>query len=518
MNDNTQNNPKKRELKDNHISQKKQIKGQPNNNKSNDGNNLDNPRHIYNHINSLNDFFAPLKHEQLLSKLLEMVKPLDFASIAQVEPKKLKDMHYQIITVEEILNLAKENSWGICQKHEFIYLYNGAYWNLCGVDDLKRFLGLCAEKMGVNQFKAKQFLFRDNLYKQFIVLSNLTSPNIAKDNVLINLENGTFEVSAKGGILRSFDPNDFLTYQLSFKYDPKAEAPIFKKYLDRVLPDQQMQKVLAEFLAYIFIKPNILKLEKTLILFGSGANGKSVLYEIVRHLLGAHNTSEYSLQSLTNTNGYYRAMLSNKLVNFASEINGKLEVSIFKQLVSGEAVEARLPYGNPLILTDYAKLIFNTNELPKDVEQTHAFFRRFLIIPFNVTIPESEQDRQLSSKIVANELSGVFNWILNVLDGLLERKQFSDCDALKNALEEYRLNSDSVRLFLDENGYQASPDQYNLIKDLYFEYRAFCVEDGLRPVSKVNFKKRLEGIGIAIERINSGNVAYISSTNPSNPF
>jgi putative DNA primase/helicase len=46
--------------------------------------------------------------------------------------------------------------------------------------------------------------------------------------------------------------------------------------------------------------------------------------------------------------GYFRAKLANKLVNYASEINGKLEASIFKQLVSGEPVEARLPYGQPI--------------------------------------------------------------------------------------------------------------------------------------------------------------------------
>src|SRR5690606_3385386 len=99
------------------------------------------------------------------------------------------------------------------------------------------------------------------------------------------------------------------------------------------------------------------------------------------------NTSQYSLQDLTNDNGYYRAMIANKLVNYASEISGKLEAATFKQLASGETVTARLPYGNPMQISDYARLIFNVNDLPRDVEQTDAFFRRFLIVPFDVTIP-----------------------------------------------------------------------------------------------------------------------------------
>jgi putative DNA primase/helicase len=152
--------------------------------------------------------------------------------------------------------------------------------------------------------------------------------------------------------------------------------------------------ILAEYLGYIFTRS--LKLEKALLLYGSGANGKSVFFDIINALLGPENTSNYSLQSLTSQNGYQRAELSNKLVNYGSEMNGKLEAYIFKQLVSGEPVEARHIYGHPFIMTRYAKLIFNCNELPKDVEQTHAFFRRFLIVPFNVTIPDIRENTTMS--------------------------------------------------------------------------------------------------------------------------
>ena len=161
--------------------------------------------------------------------------------------------------------------------------------------------------------------------------------------------------------------------------------------------------------------------------------------------------------------------LANKLVNYASEINGNLEASTFKQLVSGEPVEARLPYGQPFILKQYAKLIFNCNELPKDVEHTNAYFRRFLIIPFDVTIPPHEQDKNLHTKIIEKELSGVFNWVLQGLNRLLEQKKFSDCEAAQQAVEQYKIESNSVQMFLNENEYKGSPTNYRLIKDLYPE-------------------------------------------------
>jgi putative DNA primase/helicase len=223
-------------------------------------------------------------------------------------------------------------------------------------------------------------------------------------------------------------------------------------------------------------------------ILGKGANGKSVFYEIIRALLGEQNTSEYSLQSLTDDKGYQRAMIAKKLVNYASEINGKLEANIFKQLVSGEAVEARLPYGNPFIMTEYAKLIFNCNEPPRDVEQTAAYFRRFLIIPFNVTIPEHEQDKQLAQKIIDAELSGVFNWVLDGLKRLLVQKHFTDSKVIHDIRTQYEKESDSVKLYLDDMEYISNTDSYVSMKVLYPEYQHFCIDNGYKPVSALTLE------------------------------
>jgi putative DNA primase/helicase len=78
---------------------------------------------------------------------------------------------------------------------------------------------------------------------------------LPKGTVRINLRNGTFIITPAGINLQPFDRHNFITYQLPFNYDPLAEAPTFKKYLNEVLPDIQCQTVLAEFLGYIFVSP-----------------------------------------------------------------------------------------------------------------------------------------------------------------------------------------------------------------------------------------------------------------------
>ena len=328
-------------------------------------------------------------------------------------------------------------------------------------------------------------------------MAYLPTPESNKDKVLINLLNGTFEISKQGTNLKQFDHSDFITYQLPFEYNPQSKAPLFEEYLNRVLPDKECQRVLAEYLGFIFIKhgSNTLKEEKALILYGKGANGKSVFFEIVTAMFGNENVSNYSLQSLTEEKGFYRARISNKLVNYASEIGGKLETSLFKQMVSGEPVEACLKYGQPFTMRQYAKFIFNCNELPKDVEYTYAFFRRFLIIPFNITIPPSEQDKQLHCKIIEKELSGVFNWVLEGLNRLLLQNKFSDCEAAQRAIDQYKIESDSVQMFLRENEYSVSATNEIPLKELFNEYRNYCIESGFKACSVKTFSERLKHTG-----------------------
>jgi putative DNA primase/helicase len=497
---------------------------------------LINPATILNHIEQLKgNSEAATPHAEILQQLIEQLEPLDFEVLAFPQVEKLREKlgqlpteseqakdirkqldkikvntkHYRILSIKNVSKTATKNRWGLCKNHDFIYLYNGTFWAEIDKEEFQKFLGEAAEKMGVRWDNAQDYQFREQLFKQFLATEYLSNPPGDNNRVLINLQNGTFEISPQGTKLRPFDRSDFITYQLPFEHNPQAKAPLFEAYLNKVLPDPERQRVLAEYLGFVFIKhgSNALKEEKALILYGTGANGKSVFFEIVTAMFGRQNVSNYSLQSLTEEKGFYRAKIGNKLVNYASEINGKLETSLFKAMVSGEPVEACLKYGQPFTMTDYAKFIFNCNELPKDVEHSNAYFRRFLIIPFDVTIPEHEQDKNLHAKIIDNELSGVFNWVLQGLNRLLEQKRFSDCEAAKNAVEQYKTESNSVQMFLNENEYKGSLTNYKLIKDLYPEYRAFCIDDGMTPFKKTNFIKQLRALSLVVDRVSQNQLA-----------
>lgn len=448
-----------------------------------------------------------MSHDDMLDYLCDNVDLVEFGG--GNSGKKITEKEYMVTVSDKVIDKVDELSYGICNHNNFLYMYNGKFWKRMDQPFLERFLGKSAHKMGVDAITSKYYQFRDGLYRQMVATTDIMVRD-RDDVVRINLENGTLEVEGEKIRFREHRMEDFMTYELPFEYDKSAECPLFDKYLDEVLPNKQLQKIIAEYFGYLFVSNRVLKLEKALILYGTGANGKSVIFEVLNGLLGGNeNVCSYSLESLTDSKGYSRAMLDNKLVNYASEINGKMDVALFKQLVSGEPVDARLPYGVPFTLKNYAKLVFNCNELPKSVEHTEAFFRRFLIVPFQVTIPKEKQDKQLAQKIIDNELSGVLNWVLEGLERLLKQRDFSDSEVVDNALEKYLLDSDSVAFFVKEMGYRVSEDGQKKMNDLFGEYKKFCLSYGNQNVSYRTFCARLKNLGINIRRKSFGLVLNI---------
>jgi len=477
-----------------------------------------------------------IEHSQLYEEILKEIKPIDFKAIVfpklkdyeeqlkgleagTPEYKNLKEIikklkllqkHYVMVSIDELKKLIKKNRFGLSKHNGNIYAYNGNFWQKVEKEEFQDFLKNVALKFGVEKYDAKYHRTIDELHKQFLADSYYKAPQQDANKVLINLKNGTFELSGKEKFLRDFNQNDFLTYQLNFNYDKEAKYPLFQSFLDKVLPNKDIQKLLAEYIGSIFLKNgnSLLKIEKVMLLYGSGANGKSVFYEIINALLGVENTTSYTLQSLTDDKGYQRAKIQDVLLNYASEISTKLNTAIFKNLISGERVEARLPYGEPFMISNYAKFLFNCNELPKDVEQNNGFFRRFIIVPFNVTIPEEEQDKSLHTKIIDNELSGILNWALEGLERLIEQQGFTQVDEVNEMLKQFKLESDSVAMFIDE-GYTKSTKGHYLVSDLYKNYREYCSSSGFVSLNQKNFKKRLEALSIEIKRTSAGNIVYV---------
>jgi len=155
--------------------------------------------------------------------------------------------------------------------------------------------------------------------------------------------------------------------------------------------------------------------------------------------------------------------------------------------------------------------MFNCNELPKEVENTNAFFRRFIILPFRVTIPPHKQDKGLSKKIIDTELSGVFNWVLVGLIRILKTKSFTESKIVEDEIKQYQKESDSTLMFLEDENYQKSVTIERPLKEVYAEYKIYCLESGYGTCSNRTFSTRLKKNGFVIKRKMQGNVVYIEN-------
>lgn len=454
------------------------------------------------------------QNDSSLVNVRKKVKKVDFKREIEsfVGDKKPLAKHYQIIAINKLLDIDK----GFRYTESGVYSYNGAFWDLIDRDDFKAFLGTISEKMGINKLDAIHYKYRDELLNQFCSVAYAQAPEIDKDMVKINLLNGTLEINNGSYKLAPFNKKDFFTYQLDFDYDTKATAPIFNKYLNRVLPNKDVQDILCEYIGYVFIRNGGMgiKMEKILALSGSGANGKSVFFEVIRALIGKQNISNYSLQELTDSQGRYRYAFKDMLLNYCSETSSKVGESLLKQIASGEPISAKAMYKQPSIISQYAKIIFNINKPLANVEHTPAFFRRFLPIPFDVTIPLEERDNELHTKIINAELSGVMNWVLSGLDRLLKNKSFTQSDIVDRALNKFKTESNSVALFLEERNYYVSQELSKSI-DIYQLYDEFCRVEGYHKCSHIEFNRRLgiitlNGKKVIVDRSNVGKVVNIT--------
>ncbi len=447
-------------------------------------------------------------------------KVLDLLSVA-LPDEKLEDLiadgvqrtpEVLVVTViAAVLKTAKRKQVPLIRQQGAYYIFDERKYVEVGVDDLKEFLGAAALKMGVSLHKAMHYVFRENLLRQFESQGYFPPPKVDETETTVNFSNGTLVIKPDAIAFEKHSPDRLIFYVLPFIYDTLAKYPTWQNFLDRVIPDKEKQMVLAEFMASSFISSKILKLEKVLLLFGSGANGKSVAFEVLTAAMGQENVSNYSLTALCDEKGYSRAELTGKRLNWASEISGKLNTTVFKSLASREPIEARRPYGRSFIQYQIPPLAFNTNVLPRDVEFNHGFYRRFCLIHFDQTIPVEERDPSLAAEIISTELPGVFNWILEGLERLLQNRGLTRSSAIENAIEEYRKKTDSIMMFIEESGLTKSTTAHLSLKEVFKHYREFCSENGLVACSVKSFSERISDQGFIVKRMNKGRIVFATN-------
>lgn len=274
-------------------------------------------------------------------------------------------------------------------------------------------------------------LNEDNEYSEYIAIRNGT----------INLGKCKKYIHSKEYLLTRF---------VDIDYNSEAECPNFMKFIqETTCNDKSIETVLQEICGYMLI--GNCKAEKFFIWNGRGANGKSVLKNVIVNILGSCNVSSIPMNDFEYRFGL--STLINKLVNIASENESNFILSSdkLKIFTSGEKTSINIKFSESVEAETYTKLVFLTNNLPFFKDTSEGIKRRLLIIPFNNSLTEEKINVNLSEELY-KEREGIFRWMVEGATRLISNKyQFSKSSKIDYVTQKYIEIMNPVQAFVKDN-------------------------------------------------------------------
>jgi P4 family phage/plasmid primase-like protien len=334
----------------------------------------------------------------------------------------------------------------------------------------------------------------------------------------IGFTNGVYDVDRD--LFSDFSPEHHIISCVGYDYDPDKTRDVdgfrWNKFLDEVLPDKRTQRMLQEFLGMLFVDRRKVKLDYMLFLVGRGKNGKSVIFHTLSGVLGAENITNYDIEALTNSREKLKniAEVNGMRLNYCSDISSStVNSEAFKSLVSGEPQPARKMWGDPFIAYNIPFMIGNGNRMPSTRDFSDGFFRRVLIVPFNVSIPDDMQDRQLPY-LLTKEYSYIFNWIIDGLRRVrTQNYQLTTSLEAEKAVSTYKGMMNNIFQWIEDRGFTwhydvKSEQRWYKARDLYQDYVRWCESNEEYPHNNRRWGEYFADIGFEKKRLGSG-ICYL---------
>jgi len=306
---------------------------------------------------------------------------------------------------------------------------------------------------------------------------------------LINTVDGVFNIET--GQLRPVKPDDYFFYVIPIRAVEDAKCPKIDKFFREIVKKkgdseetfERKVETLYQLIGYCLFRDY--PFHKIIILVGEGSNGKSTFLRLLETFLGKQNIARESLQNLA-WNRFATIRLHGKLANLYADVpstpikyTGRIKMLTGQDPIGGEKkyVQGVVPF------TNYAKLIFSCNLLPKTEDNTRAWFRRQLIIDFPNTFSDNlgNCDKDLLGKLITKEeLAGLFQRAVQALKMLLIEGKFAYYKSDEEWENEYLNRSDSVKAFFRK---MVEDDNNNRVPKqvIYQSYVNFCTEKRLPP-------------------------------------
>lgn len=331
---------------------------------------------------------------------------------------------------------------------------------------------------------------------------------------LLGCENGVIDLQT--GKLIPGQPEDMISLSTKIWYDPQAKASRWQKFLLEIfLEDEQLIDYIGRCAGYSLTGLTIEQI--IFLLYGIGANGKSVFLNVIRALMGeyAANTSfqtflasKYDGSKIPND---VAALVYKRLVT-SSEIkeSARLNEERIKSMTGGDPINARFLHQNWFTYVPTYKVWLSVNHKPKVSDTTYSFWRRIHLIPFEVIFDKDKADQKLTEKLM-KELPGILKW---AIEGCLrwQEKGLEPPEKVVHATQQYQSEMNVVRQFLDENtiSKEGGAIAFSLLYEIYCKWWEKLNE---KFMSSNMFGRKMTELGFQKDRIGTDRQLYYLGIN-----
>lgn len=343
--------------------------------------------------------------------------------------------------------------------------------------------------------------------------ARIAAEDFDHDVNLIAMANGTFDLGRME--LRKHDPNDLLTKRINIVYDPQAKAERWNRFLEEVLPDPAMREFIQDAVGMTLLG----RMEEAafFLLHGDSGCGKSQFLAVIEAVMGEYAATATASAFRVNRQGEksttdLHALRGARFVSTSETPEGaQLDEELIKRITGGDTVTSRGLYQENVTWKPRFTMWMATNHLPRMSADDNAIWRRVNPIEFPISFYKEGRvpERGLAQKMIASELAGIFNWVLEGAQRYVARGLKKPEQVLR-AIGDYRADLDPVRNFFLEAGPNGEgrlllDDEYEMrSSDLYQVYVAWCGMNNIRPMGDRRFGMRLTDLGYSTKKGSGG--------------
>ena len=271
---------------------------------------------------------------------------------------------------------------------------------------------------------------------------------------------------------------------------------MWMKFLNRVLAnDRPMITFLQRYLGYCLT--GLVHEHVLVFLFGTGANGKTTFTDTVKGILNDYAITAPMEMFLTTKFDRHPTEIARlkgaRLVVAHETTKGRAwDEAKVKTLTGGDGLTGRFMRGDFFDFNPTHKLLIAGNSKPSLRNVDEAIRRRFVLVPFTVTIPVGDRDPELTEKF-KTEWPAILRWMI---DGYVEWKRIGlkIPDSVRKATEDYLADQDTLGQWITDC-VKTDPNAFTLSRNLFKSWRRCCEGRNLAAGTETAFSENLKERG-----------------------